>query len=365
MQLIDRVGRKSWSDEQVRKYVGEFAGVYFTYARDEAFRQRSASGGSTTALLVHLLETGQIEGALVVYTEIVDGLVVAKLKIATTRAELLAAQGSKYSPVRFGTEEIEGLVNYPGRLAAVLLPCDALKLMRARKREKVLDDKMVLVIALVCGHNSEAELTKLITDRMGSGHGALRDFHYRSGHWRGEMTATFEDGAVVKQPFGRFSDYRNLYFYAQTKCNHCFDHYGYYCDISAGDIWSLSMRKDPIKHTALLTRSAAGERVLAEAVAAGKIVSERQDVREIMDGQSRTMPFHYNVSARAAVAPRFGIKMKDPVQERVRPVDYVVAYLALLNQWISGSPTGRRILNVVPRPVVRFYLYCFKALELI
>lgn len=365
MSLVDRLGRKTWSDEQVSKYVGPHAGVYFSYATDARFRQRSASGGTTTALLADQLTHGDIDGALVVRSTVEDGAVGTRFVIATTVEELIAAQGSVYAPVRFGNEELDMIERFPGRLAAVLLPCDATKLCRARSRNAALDEKIRLIIALFCGHNSETELVQRVADRLGKGHGRLTALHYRSGHWRGQFTTSYEDGTRVQRPFHCLSDYRNLYFFSQAKCHHCFDHFGYHCDISAGDIWSLSMRSHPIKHTALIIRTAGGQAAFGGALERRAIASQTRGVREVMDGQSRTLPFHYNVSARAAVAPLFGIKMLDPLREKVRLVDYAVAFLALLNHSVTKSRRGQRIVMRLPRPLLRVYLWFFKSLELL
>ena len=131
-----------------------------------------------------------------------------------------------------------------------------------------------------------------------------------------------------------------------------------------GDIWSLYLKRNPIKHTGVIVRSEAGQAVYDAACDAGWIESEANSIIEILDGQSRTMPFHYNTTARSRVGRLLGMKIKDSVNERVKLVEYPVAFIALMNEKISRSRTGRRILFAMPRPVIRAYLYLFKGLEL-
>jgi coenzyme F420 hydrogenase subunit beta len=362
--FYDRIGRKGWTDEEVQKYIGPYRSVALTYAEDERMRRWAASGGTTTALLAYLLESGRIDGAMVVKGWVDHhGKVQAEFVIATTREELLEAQGSKYQAVRFGKRELSMIASFPGRLAFVLLPCDATKLAGARRRRPEVDDRVALVIALYCGHNSEPELVQSVVERIGEGHGQLTDFHYRSGHWRGVLTATYEDGSTLVRPHNQFKNHHNLYFYSQPKCNHCFDHFGYDCDLSVGDIWTLSMRRHPIKHTAVITRSELADELLGAAVDDGVLRRSETDVRDILDGQARTLPFHYNVTARARVGKLFGLKIQDPVREPVRLVDLVVAFLIMLNQQISKRPLGRRVIKALPTPIVRAYLLFIKALE--
>ena len=359
-----RIGRRAWDPEDVEKYVGPFRGTRLTYATDPTLRRWAASGGSTTAILLHLLETGEIDGAMVVRGWVDDaGRLQADFEIATTRDELFAAQGSKYQAVRFGNRELGMIAAFPGRLAAVLLPCDATKLAGARRRNPEVDDRVALVISLYCGHNSEPELAQAVADRLGEGRGQLTRFHYRSGHWRGVLTAEYSDGSTIERPHSEYGNYRNLYFLAQPKCNHCFDHFGYDCDMSVGDIWTLQMREHPIKHTAIITRTDRAEAALRACQEAGSLHVEGTDIRDILDGQSRTLPTHYNVSARSLVGRVLGLSIRDAVKERVGIIDRIVAFIILANQRVSRTPRGQRLIFKAPKPVIRAYLLVLKALE--
>ena len=76
------------------------------------------------------------------------------------------------------------------------------------------------------------------------------------------------------------------------------------------------------------------------------------------------MPFHYNVTARARLAPLFGFRINDRVHERVRLIDYPVAFICLMNERFSRTATGQRLIKAMPAPFIRAYAYFFKALEL-
>jgi coenzyme F420 hydrogenase subunit beta len=362
-RLRDSIGQREWSSHDIQKYIGDYHHVYFSYAVDEALRLKASSGGSVTALFVYLLETGQIDGVLAVRTLIQDGLARAQFFIAQNRDELIGAQGSKYSAVYFTTHGLPILKEFDGYLAAVLLPCDAKILHRVRQQEPNLDQKVKLVITLFCGHNSEPELTDIVVRKLNKNYGELTNYTFRYGHWRGKLKAEFEDGTEVERNFETFSDYRNLYLFAQRKCHHCFDHFGYYGDIAAGDIWSAHMKDNPIKHTALITRTDVGQSLVEAAVHDGYLYVEEKDAREVADGQARTMPFHYNVTSRARIGKLFGVRITDEVHEKVRWNDAIIAFLALFNQQVSATKWGKRLIAVIPRQVLRLYLIVFKGLE--
>lgn len=363
-QFRHRIGRRSWTEEDIGKYMGQYQECWLTYAVDPSLRRWAASGGSTTAILIHLLETGAIDGAMVVKGWVDEGgRVRAEFEIATSRDELLEAQGSKYQAVRFGKRELSMVAEFEGKLGFVLLPCDASKLATARRNRPDIDVSIGIVFALYCGHNSDPELVDEVTKKLSRRRGQLTDFHYRSGHWRGVLTARFEDGSETVKHHNFYKNYYNLYFFSQEKCNHCFDHFGYECDISVGDIWTMEMKQHPIKHTAVVTRTEQGEEALKGAIESEAITASPTDVRDILDGQSRTLPFHYNMTARAKVGKLFGMKIRDRVHESVRFRDLIVAFIILSNQKLSRTRIGRRIIMILPQPILRGYLIVLKAIE--
>jgi len=361
--IRDKIWHRDFSDEELNKYIGSYQNCYYTYAQDDSLRQRSASGGSVSALMIYLLESGKVDGALCVRTVIKDGKARPEFFIARSREEIMSAQGSKYAAVYF-TKDAFPLINaFDGKLVIVALPCDAMITHNYRAKHPEFDAKIAFVITLFCGHNSEPELVDLVTDKLRGDHGELTDYNFRFGHWRGNITAEYADGTQITKPFAYFSDYRNVYFFAQKKCHHCFDHFGYYCDISAGDIWSPEMKNLPIKHTALITRSEAGQALLEDAVRDGVLHAQQEGIYDVANGQARTMPFHYNVTSRARVGKLFGMKIKDGTQDRVRWNDYLVAFIALANERFSKTRIGRFIIKRMPRPILKVYIYFFKGLE--
>jgi coenzyme F420-reducing hydrogenase beta subunit/polysaccharide pyruvyl transferase WcaK-like protein len=365
-QLFAKAIRKSWPPELVQKYVGNYQQCFFTYASDPSIREKAASGGSITAILSYLLSSGQIAGALVCRSTINhEGKLRPEFFIARTAQELKTAQGSKYIAVNFASQAFPLIRSFNGRLAVVALPCDISILQHARTSKPGIAGKIFLTIGLFCGHNSEAVLTDRIIDRLRPDNLPLVSYDYRLGHWRGNLKAEFGQGQVVTKPFSYFSDYQNLYFCSQRKCHHCFDHTAYNADLSAGDVWSLRMRDEPIKHTALITRSDIANKVVAEALEKGVLTGSAESIDEVCEGQARTLPFHYNVSARAKAGRMFGEKIHDAINEKVRLWDYLIAWMMIFNEKVSRSVIGRKLIFAVPRPILKLYIYFVKFLETI
>lgn len=363
--LLAKWFQKEWPPDVVSKYMGDYKETFFTYATAPSFRKQAASGGSITALLSYLLTSGQVDGALVCRTFINEkGESRPEFFIATNDDDLLLSQGSKYIAVPFSSQALPLIRDFSGSLAVVALPCDVSILRRVQEKETSIADKITLVISLFCGHNSEPILTDMIVEKLRTDSHRLVSYKYRSGHWRGQLQANFANQEEpITKPFSYFSDYQNLYFFSQRKCHHCFDHTGFNADISAGDIWSLRMKEEPIKHTALVTRNEFSTDLVRSAIQKGILTGRVEPVAEVCEGQARTMPFHYNVSARSKAGRFLNEKIKDRVNEPVNVRDFIVAWMVLFNEKFSRTQKGQKIILSVPKPVLKLYLYFIKFLE--
>lgn len=363
-KLVDRLLKKTWSDSDINRYVGEYVGVYLTHAREIAFREKAASGGATSAILIDCLRRGSIDGAVVCRTVVDDGKVRAHFVLATTEEEILSARGSKYVETRFLKEVLPLIRNFSGRVAVTGLPCDLTALKHRASKEPELQTKIGLTIALVCGHNSRVGLIDEITSRLEKEVGSrLTDYRFRVGHWRGNIEAEFANGRTLCKPTKYFNDYQNLFMFCQRKCLACSDHFGYAGDITVGDVWLFRLRDDPIKHTALIARTQIGQTACQDAIDNGTLESQTMDIRDVMDGQARIGPAHYNVSARQRAGSLFGIRLKDTVRMQVSWHSYLNAILSMAGMRLSESPAGQRLIFATPRPILKSLLYMKKALE--
>jgi coenzyme F420-reducing hydrogenase beta subunit len=229
-----------------------------------------------------------------------------------------------------------------------------------------LKEKIQCVITLFCGHLSKPELTQLVVDRLRpTPESHLEDFRYRSGHWRGRLTAEYDEGHVVSKKFSVFSKYQNLYYFCETKCMHCYDHTGYFSDISIGDIWLQRMKNDPIKHSAMITKTERGKKFLEAAGESGWLHLEAQPIAEIVEAQSRSFKVHYNISARAKAGEKLGLKIKDEVNEPVRWSDYQIAKIILKNYLLTQTDEGILQVRNMSSKWITLQLYLLKALEVL
>lgn len=362
--LFESILQKDFSDEIVSKYVGVYQNAYLCYASDEQTRKNAASGGVVSALLIDVLEHSDIQGVLVCKSEVIASSVRAKFYIATNREEILQAQGSTYVATKFAKEAFELIRAFDGKVAVVGLPCDITMLKNKMVQDSSLRDKVVFTLALACGHNSQTKLIDTITaDLQNKAEAKLTSYRFRRGHWRGELIAGFENGAEIKKPFSHFSLYQNLFFFAEKKCLFCIDHFGYDADISVGDVWSYTLKDNPIKHTGIVSKTQKGMSIVEDTLSREVFVAKPMEVKEMVEGQKRIAPFHYNITARHLAGKKLGLTIPDKVGEKVRWHEYLSAYIVLLNwKWSQNKRYSKWIFKI-PRPIMKSYLYLLKGLE--
>ena len=358
-QIAETLTARRWTDADVRDLVGRHQATFVGYAAEETVRDSAASGGAVTALLLHALETGLADGALVCVTSVEHGVVRARYRIATTADEVLAARGSTYVLGEFVREAIPLIEAFPGTLAVVGLPCE----ITALARRVHLAEKVTCRIALFCGHATRPELVDALTERLAEEAGAeLTGFSFRTGAWRGRMRATFANGAEVERSSATYTLYQNLWYFSARKCLACADHFGYDADVCAGDLWSARYKREPVKHTALIAKTPRGEAFVRGASGAGRLEAHDVPVTDILDGQRRTAPFHHNVTARHLAGVEYGISVPD-LGQRVRWHERAAARRVLKAYTASTDADAARRLLATPRWRHKIALYVRKGLE--
>lgn len=359
------MSKTSWNELTAKKYLGEYKGSYFGYSLIGPMRENAASGGIASAILLDAFRQKKIDGAFLCRSFVEANEVVAKYYIATSEEQITQSQGSKYISTRFSSEGVSLIRSFKGKLAVVCLPCDALILNNLRKKDSQLAKKLVLVITLFCGHGSEKELTQLVLKKLNPQEKEIKDFRYRFGHWRGNLKLDFKDGSQVIKPFSYFSDYQNLFFFSEAKCLQCGDQTGFYGDISIGDIWSMKMKDNPIKHNAILVRTTAGMAAL-EGIQKRKLAHVFPvPIGELCAGQSRSLPLHANVNARVWAAKHYQMHLRPTSEEQPTFLEKAVARVILFNFHFSHSKSGRKIITAIPRFLLKIYLYAFKGLQVL
>lgn len=339
------------------KYLGEHVACRKGYSSDETIRANAASGGMITGLLCHLLKTGQIDGAWVTRSVIQDEKLSYETFIATTEEELRSASSSIYMSMPL-LQHLDVVRNFDGKVAVVLVPCLMRSLSAMMEKDEALKEKIVLKLGLYCSGNHSDKATTLSLKKSGI---SLKDavhMYYRRGHWRGISSVQYADGSEKTLSYTKtICAYKNAFFFEQSSCMVCQDHFAKSADISFGDIWLKEMKGNPIKHTSCVIRNEKALEMYESAVKAGAIVDSHISDTKMLKSQKRALVFKYNLAkAKKAYFAKKGQNINIDDSAKCKWNHKLAFYLARKNKAFSEDKYEK--LEKVPTWFIYYYM-CF------
>ncbi len=269
---------------------GDVVQTWIGYSNDPGIRARGTSGGLITGLLVYLLESGKIDGVLLVGPNKSHPLE-HDIMIARTREEIESAWGSKYYPMPIGRRFRE-LMNKHERYAVVLLGCHMRALRLMERRISRLRTSIILRIGIICGYCSGFKGTVDQAQEWGIGqlHQITR-IDYRDGKWPGNVRLQAPRIGIDKQTV-IYNFLARLPFTTNHRCMICSDLMNETADITLGDAWlkELTTRKDE-GWSVMAVRNPAVIPLIEDARASGALYLEEVDTATFIRSQEKPMRY--------------------------------------------------------------------------
>lgn len=267
--------------------LGFHSKCYVAHSSDDDLRFHCASGGVVTTLLLYMLRTKLIDGAIVTRFAKGNPLAVETI-IATTEQEIIEAKSSKYCPVHMDGI-IRQLKNFEGKVAFVGLPCQIQTLRNIEDKHSWLINKVILHIGLYCSGGKDTRALNYLLKKNGFKREGIKTFAYRDDGCLGYVKATYDTEKDNKSvPYAQAYNLLHSYFKPE-RCVQCIDHFAYLADISIGDIDCEPYNKDTIGSNSLIIRTDIANKIFAECVENKDIVSEIISVEEVVRSQ-KIMP---------------------------------------------------------------------------
>lgn len=281
--------------------------VWEGFATDTELRHAASSGGASSALALHGITSGALGGLLHTAAR-ADRPWHNHTVFSTTRAEVLAATGSRYAPASpcDGLERIESAA---APCAFIGKPCDVAAAHRARELRPGLDARLGLTIAVFCAGTPSTRGTLEMIEAMGVDDlKSVRSVRYRGRGWPGHAAVEF-DGPTGPQR--RELTYREswgeiLQRHRAWRCHVCADHTGEFADVSVGDPWYREIPADEPGRSLILARSERGRAAVRAAAAAGALHLEPADPGVIAASQPNLLRARGNVWARTRTSRALG-----------------------------------------------------------
>ncbi|AFK21599.1 4Fe-4S dicluster domain-containing protein (plasmid) [Haloferax mediterranei ATCC 33500] len=216
----------------------------FSAKVEEAWRENAQDGGLVTSVLIHLLEAGEIDGALIA-TESEDEPWKAESFLATTPEELIENAGSFYNQtMALGNLNVDQWKEkLPAKdpeslsLALVGTPCEieGIRALQDFEWDYASQEEGIraidYTIALMCTKNFNYE--RLIGEQLEAKRGIAPEEIGKMDVLNGDMMVYDRDGEMILQ-----EDIEAFHGAALKGCDECADFTGYCADLTVGSVGS-------------------------------------------------------------------------------------------------------------------------------
>lgn len=283
---------------------GPYRAIYTGHATSADMRHAGSSGGVLSALLAHILETGQADR--IVHTAMDEAApTLNRIQRSFGRDAVLAAAGSRYAPA----SPLAGIVDEldrGGRFVFLGKPCDVSALRMLAKQDARVDAAIPLMLSFFCAGTPSQNGTDRILTRLGADKAKLKTFRYRGDGWPGFATAIEQDGRTTRMSYA--DSWGNILSKeVQFRCKICPDAVGGVADLACADAWYGDESGYPSFDEAegrslIMVRTPAGEALLAAALDAGAVAAEPLPVGDIVKMQPHQANRKQMVASRLAAA---------------------------------------------------------------
>lgn len=254
------------------EYTGAYENIYIGHSTNEEIRRNSASGGIISAVLIYLLEKGDIDGAITLRMSH-DKPWLSEPFIATSKAEIMEAAQSKYT-ISSVNEILPEAEKFKGKLAYVGIPP---QVQSIRKLQKI-NDPSVKNIKYIFGpfygntlyFSSIRSFLKTYGEKDYS---KITKLYFRHGEWPGNMRIEMQSGRVIE--LKKFHANYLIPFHVLKNSLYCTDFTNEFTDISGGDAWAPVYEERGKGFSMIISRSDAGQKILDEMTKAGLLFTDK------------------------------------------------------------------------------------------
>lgn len=231
--------------------LGNHEACYVAHSTDEKLRYNASSGGMVTQILIHLIDKGIVDGALVTRMNPEKPLEPEPF-IARTPEDIIEAAGSKYCPVPANIA-LREILREPGKYAVVGLPCHIQGIRKAEMINRKLRERIVYHLGIVCNHTPSFMATEFLLEKLGVSKNEVKSIKYRGEGWPGSLkieTTTGQILLLLPEYWG--SGFGQLFI--PPRCRRCSDHMAELSDMSFADPWLREFEGENIGKTLIVLR---------------------------------------------------------------------------------------------------------------
>lgn len=256
--------------------VGHIDRLWTGHAADPIIRRTGASGGVTSAVLIHLLESGQIDGAVLAK----QGIPIpekASWFIARTREEILSCAQSVYVPLSM----LDAMLSFvPGeRYAMTCVPEQSAALRALQHGGNPRSQQIQFVLGPYTGTALDPRaIRSLLRSNKVAENDPITSLKWRAGEWPGYLEILTASGREIRSK-KVYYNFLIPFFVTQTSLQ-SMDFANEFTDLSVGDAWSPKFEGLGQGFSVVASRTTAMTAILQEMLNKSLLTLEPADVLE-------------------------------------------------------------------------------------
>lgn len=257
------------------------------YAADPDIRRSGASGGVITRVLLYLLETGRIDGAVLARQGVPTPLA-ARAVICTTPEEIRACAQSVYIPVSM----LDMLRDLPPgkRYAMTCLPEQSAALRALQQGGFAPARQIRYVLGPYTGTALEpAAIDCYLRMNRVPAEDAVISLRWRAGEWPGYLEIITQHGRVLRSP-KVYYNFLIPFFITRTSLQ-SIDFCNEFADLAVGDAWSPALEAERGGHSVLSTRTPEMEAIVRDMCEKGLLTAHEVDPLEASNMHGHMLDF--------------------------------------------------------------------------
>ena len=276
---------------------GYYLDCYVGYSTINNHRLNGASGGMATWFLEKLLNDGVVDKVVCVTPNNGDVEKLYHFDILNTAESVRDNSKSCYYPVEI-SDVVSRILNEKGRYIIVGLPCFIKSLRLAMRKNKRLQQRIVVLVGLVCGQTKSKFFVEYLASLLGGGHYPLRAVQFRikdstrpATDYGVQISWQDRNKVLPKQIFwteGISKVWTHDYFKPNC-CNFCDDVFAETADVVFMDAWLPKYKEDYRGHSLLINRNEKFKRIFEDAKTSTTANLETIDINEVIKSQKSTL----------------------------------------------------------------------------
>lgn len=272
------------TDDDFTKEWGPIAGVWEGHATDETVRYQGSSGGALTALAAYCIERHGMHGVLHIAQDPSDP-VRNRTQLSRTRAQLLAAAGSRYSPASVCNGL--GLVEQaPAPCAIIGKPSEISGVRNARALRPGLDRKVGVTMSFFCAESPSTRGTVALLEKLHVDPQSVHTLRYRGFGWPGHFAPIVAGKTEPDHKLTYSESWAFLQSFRPWSVQLWPDGSGELADISCGDPWYEAPDGKNPGFSLVIARTAVGREIIEGAIAAGYLSLKEAEKWKVAKSQS-------------------------------------------------------------------------------